>query len=213
MENVPYEGGSKTPFWEGCHSCEVFHPPLFSTPPMPSSDTLAFANKPSCPTPYTPPQELHPPKAGFIKGVGDLSKLSLQREKGGWGRVSRCRKIPRGIHQRRSPARARTLVKKFERKSSEGVIAAFLTPLTVRIRKPGTPTGSRRPFMASNSCSIRASRRRSSPPLTKNQCSRLSLPKMIRPSLQRRVSVMQIPNRDEEKMRCSRTASPSYSRS
>ena len=30
-ENVPYDRGSKTPFWEGIR--EVFHPPRFSTPP------------------------------------------------------------------------------------------------------------------------------------------------------------------------------------
>ena len=31
VESVPYEGGSKTPFWEGCHSWG-FPPSLFSTP-------------------------------------------------------------------------------------------------------------------------------------------------------------------------------------
>ena len=38
MDNVPYEGGSKTPFWEGGVIREVFHPPPFSTPPMASSE-------------------------------------------------------------------------------------------------------------------------------------------------------------------------------
>ena len=32
VENVPYEGGSKTPFWEGCHSWG-FPPPSFFHPP------------------------------------------------------------------------------------------------------------------------------------------------------------------------------------
>ena len=41
VENGPYEGGSKTPFWEGCHSRgfptpSFFHPPIMG--PMASSE-------------------------------------------------------------------------------------------------------------------------------------------------------------------------------
>ena len=42
VENVPYEGGSKTPFWEGCHSWG-FPPPSLFHPPMASSDRRAFS--------------------------------------------------------------------------------------------------------------------------------------------------------------------------
>ena len=45
MENVPYEGGSKTPFWGVIR--EVFHPPLFSTPPMASSESKALESRDS----------------------------------------------------------------------------------------------------------------------------------------------------------------------
>ena len=37
VENVPYEGGSKTPFWEGCHSWG-FPTPSFFHPPVASSE-------------------------------------------------------------------------------------------------------------------------------------------------------------------------------
>ena len=39
VENVPYEGGSKTPFWEGYHSWG-FQPPLFLSPPLIASSEL-----------------------------------------------------------------------------------------------------------------------------------------------------------------------------
>ena len=44
VENVPYDGGSKTPFGEGCHSWG-FPSPLFSTPPpMASSEIIGNAS-------------------------------------------------------------------------------------------------------------------------------------------------------------------------
>mmetsp|Transcript_164444 Transcript_164444/g.299832 ORF Transcript_164444/g.299832 Transcript_164444/m.299832 type:complete len:281 (+) Transcript_164444:314-1156(+) len=53
------------------------------------------------------------------------------------------------------------------------------TTATVRMRSPGTATGAIMPLMDSKSCSMRASKRKSSPPFTRNQCSRSSLPSMI----------------------------------
>ena len=41
VENVPYEGGSKAPFWKGCHSWG-FPPPSFFHPPMASSEKVTL---------------------------------------------------------------------------------------------------------------------------------------------------------------------------